>query len=269
MKICEKIEKHGIELIIIKGNHDQFYKNLPTPHSLSFMSRFNCITIVDTEPYYLDNHNILVPWGYDISQLPEKTNLYGHFEINGFITNSSGRTQEGSILNKSHFKKFNTVYSGHFHTPSKDKNIQYIGSVYPMDFNDINSPRGYYILSESEIGFIEFTKAPSFERMDAGDVESIDKNKICGNIVNLVFTKDYGNYNNDEIIRKVQELEPLELHTDFKIETEDSSLDRKESLELTNNSEVFREYIDDTNDIPNHINRDILKKFVGQLEGDI
>lgn len=263
IEICKKFNDNNINLYIILGNHDQFYKHLPTPNSLCYLDLIPSIHIVDTKPMELNNY-ILVPWGYDITQLTQNTNILGHFEINGFVTNSSGNIQEGSNLNISDLKKFNTVTSGHFHTPSKQSNISYIGSAFPMTFNDINSQRGYYLVENNDWKFIEFTSAPKF--VDIFSNQNFAEKDVKNNIVRFIFVEDYSNVNNDKLIQSVSDMNPRELYINYNIITEDNELllDSDE-FDISDNSEVIRDYID-KKEFPTYINKAVLKKLVYNLE---
>ena len=44
-----------------------------------------------------------------------------------------------------YFKKFEKVFSGHFHTRSSVGDIHYLGNPYEMFWNDFESPRGFHI----------------------------------------------------------------------------------------------------------------------------
>lgn len=43
------------------------------------------------------------------------------------------------------FKKFELVFSGHYHTRSNNGKIFYLGNPYEMFWNDVNDPRGFTI----------------------------------------------------------------------------------------------------------------------------
>ena len=262
-KICKQyFEDNDINLYIIRGNHDTFYKNQSKPHSLSFLKLFNNIHIVEEQPLYLD-YFYLVPWGSDLSNIENDSFIMGHFEINGFITNYSGHTQTNSKLNISDFKRFNKVLSGHFHTPSKQGNIQYIGSSFAMDFNDINSDRGYYILDNHQLQFIEFKEASKFISISTED--NFDESLIYNNIIRLTFTKDYGNVKNQQIIDSIYELQPASLQTNYNIEDEDEEMTLEEDFDVNDNSVIMREYIE-RSETPDHLNKKVLKKLIEQLE---
>ena len=264
--ICKKFENNNINLYIILGNHDQFYKDRPFPNSLTYLNLFDYVHVIDKEPFKLYDF-LLIPWGYDISNISNNSNLLGHFEINGMITNSYGREHSGSKLNISDFKNLNKVWSGHFHTPSKSNNIEYIGSPFAMDFNDVDSIRGYYIVNGSDKQFIEFTKAPKF--FDIKSDQELTKEYIEGNIIRFTFIEDYGNVKNDKLIQDIMNCNPQELHINYDISTDDTELIiDNEDFHVSDNKEVFREYID-KKELPTHIKKDMLYKVVESLEKEM
>ena len=62
----------------------------------------------------------------------------GHLEINGF------EMQKGFPMSGSHdkelFRRFDTVFSGHFHHKSDDGQIFYLGTPYEIYWNDYQDP---------------------------------------------------------------------------------------------------------------------------------
>ena len=265
IEICEKISKNNISLYIVRGNHDTYYKNLPTPHSLKQLSYIDNITVVDNKPLQLSDY-ILVPWAQDLSEIPDDSIVMGHFEINGFVINAHGHTHEGSTLNISDFNRFKSVYSGHFHTPSQNGNITYIGSAFPQDFNDVGSVRGYYVIEGNSLEFIEYTNSPKFVKLTSSDkFEGVENN-----IISFTFLEDFGNVENEKILKQLQEMGPAKLHIDYAIQIiDDEDIVTDEGpVEVRNNSEVMREYID-TKTFPKHIKKPVLKKMLGKIEGEI
>jgi len=257
-KIIDMLNVNGISLYITKGNHDQYYKNQPNPHSLMIFNEFDNVHIIDKPIEYDDE--IICPW----NTLPDNTNkkiLLGHYEINNIVTNASGNTLTGSKLSVSDFKQFDKVYSGHFHTKSVTSNIKYIGSAFPMDFNDINDSRGYYHYDSGEmIEFIEYTDAPKFKQFTSDD--DFDKIDIQDNICKLVFLKSYSDKKSQEIIDAVKAYKPKELHMNFKVNTNDTV---EESF-IGTNSEIMNHYIDNIMVLPDGLNKQVMKSYVNQLE---
>ena len=67
----------------------------------------------------------------------------GHLEINGFEMHKGHFSENG--YPKEMFKKFDTVFSGHFHKKSDDGQIYYLGATYQMTWSDDNCPKGFHI----------------------------------------------------------------------------------------------------------------------------
>ena len=67
----------------------------------------------------------------------------GHLELNGFASYRGfmqDRGYDADIL-----RKFDRVFSGHYHTRSDDGKIFYLGNPYEMYWNDVNDPRGFHL----------------------------------------------------------------------------------------------------------------------------
>lgn len=195
----------------------------------------------------------------------DKKVLLGHYEINGIVTNASGYEMTTAKLSTSDFKQFDKVYSGHFHTKSVTGNIEYIGSAFAMDFNDVNSERGYYHYDGGEIvEFIEYSDACKFKQFTSDD--DFSKIDIKGNICKLIFSTSYSETKAAKIIEKVRAFEPKELHVDFKIESEE--VDEQE-LFIGTNSEIIQHYIDSIMELPDGLNKKTLKGYVNKLEEEV
>lgn len=264
--IAELLKDYQINLII--GNHDTFYKDRIIPHSISIYNQWNNINIIDS-PYEYDNI-IMLPWMlYDKGNIKSFNRFdiaMGHLEINGFPMSSNYIFKDSQRLNASDFKIFHKVYSGHFHIPSKKNNIRYIGAPFQQTFNDADGIRGYYIYENGETNFIEFTKYPKFVKMSTEDIK---EDKIKGNIIKLIFTKDYGKTDNNNIIDRIQSFGPLQFQSDFSNVTKDIDIkDDVDNITIKNNKEILFDTID-TVEIPKYIKIGTLKKVINTLLEDI
>lgn len=164
-----RLKEKNIEMHIVVGNHDVFYKNTNKINSLELLLKeYENIKVYSDsiQDLVFDNCKIaMVPWITDdnkdliFKQLKNtsSTMVIGHFEIEGFLMNAGNVCKHG--ISPSIFNNFETVLSGHFHTPSKKSNIEYIGAPYEMDWSDFNGKRGFYILDTltKEMEFVENT----------------------------------------------------------------------------------------------------------------
>lgn len=147
-------EKNGIEIITILGNHDVFYRNTNDIHALDLIDKAypNVKVIHDTEVIDFDGFKLgLVSWinkenyesRLDFIKNCEVDVLAGHFEISGFEM-TKGNFCEGG-MSQDIFKRFNEVWSGHFHIASKQGCIRYLGNPSQTNKGDVGYKRGFYI----------------------------------------------------------------------------------------------------------------------------
>ena len=152
-RFINRFKELGIELHIIIGNHDTFYKNTNEINSMEELvgsDRFKIYT--GPEVVEFDDTPILfIPWinsnNYEVSmEALETANadiLMGHLEVTGFEMHK-GQPAEGKY-EKKFFRRFDTVFSGHFHHKSDDGQIYYLGTPYELFWNDFEDPKGFHI----------------------------------------------------------------------------------------------------------------------------
>ena len=120
-RFIQPIVDRNIDTHILIGNHDTYYKNTNEVNSLAE----------------------LVGDKYDNIKFYEENICMGHLEINGFEMHKGHYSEAG--YPKEMFKKFDTVFSGHFHKKSDDGQIYYLGNTYQMTWSDDNCPKGFHI----------------------------------------------------------------------------------------------------------------------------
>jgi len=239
LSIGSMLQERFQDTYIIIGNHDMMYNDSMDITSVSLFKEFSNITIID-RPRTTDGIQML-PWLFDksILETSDADICIGHFALNGISLNASGTVAEGFNLNQSDFNKFDTVLSGHFHTPGKYGNIQYMGSPFQTNFNDIGNVTGFYVLDTvtGTVEFIEWNDYPKHIRVK--DVDEVNPDVITGSIVELYFTKDHGIDENKVIVDKWSDCKPFKLivkylntNTTFTDESIDDDISMKDALEL-------------------------------------
>lgn len=162
----DRLREQDIKLFQILGNHDAEKKTTNKYNSIDTLLRdySNIKRITEIEEYKVGELDcIFVPWickdnEEKTFELIEKTNakvLFGHLELSGF-TLYPGQIQTNG-LSKDIFKKFDRVFSGHYHTRSNDGKVFYLGNPYQMFWSDVNDSRGFSIFDTDtyELEFIE------------------------------------------------------------------------------------------------------------------
>ena len=78
--------------------------------------------------------------------------VMGHLELNGFIVTQQVIMDHG--MDMKYFKKFDKVFSGHFHTRSSQGDIHYLGNPYEIYWNDFECTRGFTIFDTETLEHI-------------------------------------------------------------------------------------------------------------------
>ena len=153
-RFIERFKELNIDLHIIIGNHDTYYKNTNEVNSMDELVGEDILTTIYTRPQIVkfdDTPILFMPWinanNYSESMQFLKSAkadiLMGHLEIAGFEMHR-GQFSDGGY-DKEFFRRFDTVFSGHFHHKSDDGQIYYLGTPYEIYWNDFEDPKGFHI----------------------------------------------------------------------------------------------------------------------------
>ena len=144
-----------VDFHCLVGNHDIYFKNTNDVNSLQELigqtsNKFHLYA--DATEVNIGGLDILfMPWInqqnyiYSMGMIDEtKAKVcMGHLEIKGFQMHKGQLNDHG--YDKELFKKFHTVFSGHFHHKSDDGQIYYLGNPYEIYWNDYNDKKGFHI----------------------------------------------------------------------------------------------------------------------------
>ena len=150
----DRLEKLGITVHTIVGNHTAYYKDTNAINSVDLLlKQYKNVKIYsECTEVMLDRLQVLfIPWinaentQSSIKSIKDSTSscAMGHLELNGFRAHR-GHVMEDGMESKL-FDKFKRVFSGHYHTRSDDGQIFYLGNPYEMFWNDVNDTRGFHI----------------------------------------------------------------------------------------------------------------------------
>jgi len=216
------------EIVMIPGNHDAYYKDNSTVHSLSILNNRKNITIVDkpTVQNVFDKKIGFCPWGTPISHVPECDILIGHFEIQNFNYNTT-KICEFGIQSNDLLSKSKLILSGHFHKRQhreySNGEIIYTGNPFQMDFNDIRDQKGFYILDLNgkhvKYEFIENNISPIHVKVNLSHLQKLKnlaKEKGWSNLaIKIIIDKDIKTNLLDKIIASINFEAPFSLTTDY------------------------------------------------------
>tara|TARA_B100001996_G_scaffold380823_1_gene369016 strand:- start:1017 stop:2060 length:1044 start_codon:yes stop_codon:yes gene_type:complete len=166
--VYNKFQNLGVKVWQLVGNHDVYYKNTNKINSIDGLlsSYDNIIPISKPGEYDINGFKaFMLPWICEDNFKETECAIastdckiaFGHLELKGFQL-YPGCVQERGI-DKGIIEKFDTVFSGHYHTRSNDGRTFYLGNPYEMYWNDCGDKRGFNIL-DTDTGEIEFVENP-------------------------------------------------------------------------------------------------------------
>jgi len=249
----------NINLHMLVGNHDTFYKNTNAVNSLHELvdGRYDNISVYEeTTEVEFDGCKILfVPWinadnmNHTMKMLKQSDAqiVMGHLELNGF------EMQKGMIMDhgwdKQEFNRFDMVMSGHYHHKSDDGQIYYLGTPYEIYWNDWNDPKGFHVF-DTEKRELERIVNPRtiFSKIYYDDSQEIndDVSSYKDKYVKLVVVNKKDLYQFDKFVDKLLQADCHEV----KIIEDFSELDASNvSDDIVENTEdtmtMLERYIDD------------------------
>jgi len=150
----EPMIERNITMDLIVGNHDIYFKNTNELNSPDYLLDFENINIFkDPLVKNYDGLDIcLVPWinteNYDdvveFLDICSADIVMCHGEITGAEVNPGHFQGGGTSPNM--FKRFEQVYSGHYHHKSVLDNIKFLGSQMEFTWNDFGDDKHFHIL---------------------------------------------------------------------------------------------------------------------------
>ena len=222
----EPLRRHGIQMDIIAGNHDVFYKSTNDLCSLKELLGYytDCVTI-HMDPVELDYEGCkvsLIPWinneNYsEFSKFLSKTKasiIGGHFELNGFEMMKGVKNTHG--MEASLFNRFELVMSGHFHTKSQQGQIHYLGSQMEFNWSDADDPK-YFHVFDTDTRELTPVRNPRilfhkvFYNDEEIDYNNYDTSQLENKFVKVVVVKKKDPYAFDKFIDRIQDTNIHEL----------------------------------------------------------
>jgi DNA repair exonuclease SbcCD nuclease subunit len=224
----DKLANLDIEVHMLAGNHDTYFKNTNDVNSVDLLLKeYGNINVIDhpTNIYVGPNKICMMPWicaeNYqDSMETLKETDAeicMGHFEIAGFAMHRGMPSEEG--LNRELFRKFTHTFSGHYHHKSNANDIYYLGNPYELTWQDYSDDRGFHIFDfgSKELTFIKnpnvmFHRIVYDDKVETvSEVISKDLSKYAGSYVKVVTVNKTNPYLFDQFMNKLYMVNPLDI----------------------------------------------------------
>jgi DNA repair exonuclease SbcCD nuclease subunit len=223
-----ELDKRGITLYALLGNHDIFYRNTLKVNSPSLvLSEYSNVHLID-KPSTIVIGGMrgmpidLIPWiceenEKEIAEFIKNTKsdfCCGHFELAGFEMDRGNICHEG--MDMTTLSKYEKVISGHFHHRSEKGNILYTGVPFQMTWADWNDPKGFHVF-DTETRELTFITNPheiyvKFDYNDDDlyfdDIQNADYSKFTGKYVKVVVTKKNNSFLFETLIENLTKANP-------------------------------------------------------------
>lgn len=271
----DHIKDRGIQLDVIIGNHTAFYKDSNAVNTIDMvLDGYDNIRVIRHRPEEVDYDGLrimLMPW-INKSNLTDcleavKKNtssiLMAHLELEGF-TMQKGTVCKHGMKASTFNRAFDQVYSGHFHSPSSQGNITYLGSPYETTWADYGDVKGFHIL-DTETSELTLVHNPHGLHMkvnfeDRGDWKDSD---FEGKIVRLVINTQSVRSEVLEVVDHITNMKAAEVKTIDNYVTrsvkQNISLDVED---LSSTKQMIDSYVDE---MPEDRPRDDVKTFLHKL----
>jgi DNA repair exonuclease SbcCD nuclease subunit len=261
----DKLAERNIQVHMLAGNHDTYFKNTNDVNSVDLLLReYDNINVIDSpQTIHLDYENVshdvcMIPWicaeNYqrclDEIKNTSATLCMGHFEIAGFAMHRGMPSEEG--LDRGIFNKFDYTFSGHYHHKSNADGIYYLGNPYELTWQDYNDPRGFHLfdLANRRLTFIHNPNV-MFHKIIYDDVaETIaeiggkDMVPYANKYVKVVVLNKTNPYLFDKFMNNLYNVNPIDItiaedFTDYTEGLEEEMVDQAEDT-LT----ILNKYVD-------------------------
>ena len=257
-----QLAKRGIEFHALVGNHTTYYTNTNDVNSMGLLlQEYPNFNLYETDPVEVQLGStkfLMLPWvtrsNYEQIMKTLDTSdaniVMGHLEMKGFEMMKGSVCTHG--LDMKVFKNFENVYSGHFHHPSRYRNIEYLGAPYEMNWSDYGGSRGFHVFDTEtrEMTKIEnpnriFHKIDyDDEDMTIDDVAALDLEPLKDCYIKVIVKNRTNSYIYDMFMNRLTEAGAADVKAiDDSLNFESTGVD--EILDETKDTkEILHNYID-------------------------
>jgi len=256
--LLDPLQALGINVYMIYGNHDIVYRSTNDVNAIDFLGKMypNIHVIKTHEVINFDGLDVaFLSWvnnqnlqsSMEFIQTAAAPILCGHFEIKSFLMHPGSVCDSG--FEKSVFDRYDTVYSGHFHTISTDGRIQYISNPFQTTWSDFGQEKGFRILDTAtrELDFIRnpFELYSKVAYQDEFDILEYDYEQHAGKVTR-VYIQSFAKTNQQKFNLFIEKLNTVAHAVDvFEVDETEYNTDVNAMETAGDLRTTINQYIDD------------------------
>ena len=270
----DKLREMGVTIHALVGNHTAYFKDTNDVNTLDgIVGEYNNIIIYDraTEVEIGGLPILFLPWinqqnkeeSYAAIENSKSKVAMGHLELNGFEAHRGYIMDHGDST--APYRKFEKVFSGHYHRKSQRNNIWYLGNPYQIYWNDYRDPRGFHIF-DTETLELEFIQNPYeiyqkiYYHEDNIQSSMFKFHEYANTFIKIIVEKKT---NTDKFERFISQLYAAGVHEIKVIEDPSFEQDLSEEIDIEREDTltILEKYVDDME----HSDKDALKNILKSL----
>lgn len=277
--------ERNIDLHIICGNHDTFYKHTNQQNAIDQLYPSSIYPIhIYSNPQEVNIKGInflMLPWivsdNYDQSMEYLKTSkaeiVISHLELAGFEMDKGNIKHNG--MDRSLLDRFPRVYSGHYHHKSSLDNITYLGAPCQYTWIDYDDPKGFHVLDASDKSltyiknpfelFKKFIYDDKFKKTPQ-EMLDFDETLFSGAYTKIIIKNKNDPFLFDMLVNKIESASPADIQIvegDFDIDMlsmfNDENIDEEENQDTIS---LLKKYV---SSIDSSSNKEKLTEFITSL----
>lgn len=256
----EEVAKRGMEMDIIPGNHDVYWKNTNDLCTLTEQLSHYPFINIHMDPTILDIDGLkiaMLPWltadnrdsSMDFIQTANAPILMGHLELAGFKY-IAGTSILSHGMDAAPLKRFEMVLSGHYHSTSNSDNIRYLGAPFELTWSDADDPKYFHIL-DTDTRALSRVRNPHrlFRKLyyddSQGNVSLPKQLKTDSDVFVKVIVKGKKDpFLFDKYMEAIQSVNPLEVKIVEVFDGGDSDIDSDETASALDTTDLLSSYVD-------------------------
>ncbi len=248
---------------IIPGNHDCWYLNNSSVHSIDLLKKWKNVTVYDV-PTLVDDI-FYAPWGTEVTDMQPAKILIAHLETQSFDL-GSGKICSHGLKAGEIMERYDMCLTGHFHKPQErmydGKLFKYLGSAFQLRWDESGNKNHLTIVDDENLSIqtISNDESPRFEYIRNED----DFIKIENNIISIQVDKN--SEESDKFVSMVMDKAPLSVKTELITQNISVMTEEVAEFKLVEIPEIIVEFVNLMESIEDEYRPEVIARCIKLYE---